>query len=598
MTETPEEDADTDTPFWSAEVLREFSPHPYQSLNSDGEILSVNDAWLDILGYDREEVEGRWFGAFLANGSVDVFESRFPEFKSAGRVSNVEFEMQSADGEIIVVSFDGRIQYDDDGAFVRTHCQFSEITERKERERELDETNTVLRTLVENMPMGVLVEDANRDILTVNERLLDVFEAPLTTDDLIGRDCDAAAENLKELFADPEEFLNGIDRRIANRERVLNEELPLADGRILERDYIPYTLPDGEAFLWLYRDITERKERERELERRAAYLEQSSDVISVMDRQGEVKYQSAATERVTNFSPADVIGDSGFEHVHPDDLEQFEEEFLPFVSQPNTEVQAELRVQTKDGDWRWIEVRGVNKLDDPVIDGLLFSSRDITERKEREEALQRERDRLDQFASVVSHDLRNPLNVAQGRIRLAQEECETEHLDAAAKGVNRSLDLIDDMLELARAGQEVSETEPVAVATLADVCWNTVETADAEIRVDLESTVRADRSRLHQLVENLFRNAIEHGGEDVTIKIGALPEGFYVEDDGEGIPAENRESVFAAGYSTDSEGTGFGLAMVKRIAQAMDWEVTVTASADGGARFEFRNVVVPEKSEG
>jgi signal transduction histidine kinase len=91
-------------------------------------------------------------------------------------------------------------------------------------------------------------------------------------------------------------------------------------------------------------------------------------------------------------------------------------------------------------------------------------------------------------------------------------------------------------------------------------------------------------------LENLFRNAIEHGGEDVTIRVGGLSDGFYVEDDGPGVPEDARDEVFEVGYSTSPDGTGFGLNIVKEIAEAHNWEITLTEGTTGGARFEITNV--------
>ena len=216
--------------------------------------------------------------------------------------------------------------------------------------------------------------------------------------------------------------------------------------------------------------------------------------------------------------------------------------------------------------------------------------KDISEIKQQEQVLERQNERLEEFASVVSHDLRNPLNVAQGRIKLAKEECDTDHIDPAERGIERSLDLIEDMLELARAGQEVSDTEPVEVADLAHSCWETVETDDATVVVELESTIQADRNRLRQLLENLSRNAVEHGGGDVTVRIGSLPEGFYVEDDGPGIADDERESVWESGYSNEEDGTGLGLSIVKQIIESHDWDVRITNGSEGGARFEITGV--------
>jgi PAS domain S-box-containing protein len=464
----------------------------------------------------------------------------------------------------------------------------------------------------------------------------------------------------------------------------------------------------------------ERETRRRELERREAFLEQSSDIISVMDADGTVSFQSASTERVTDFSPAEVMGESGFEHVHPEDQQKIGRLFPEFVAQPDEEITAELRVQTKDDSWRWIEVRGVNKLEDPLIDGLVFSSRDITERKERERQIQqlkerlelavegaelgvwgwdmttnevefneqwasmlglsldeidpyyetwaerihpedapavdaaleahitdetdhfdiehrirdadgdwlwvrvvgrvlerddsgdpiraagiqlditdqkeRERElqeqneRLDEFASIVSHDLRSPLNVARGRIELARDECDSDHLADAAEGVDRGLEMIEDMLRLARAGEHVSEMEPVDVSNLVDTCWGTVETANATIVVDLDTTIRADRSRLRQLLENLFRNSIDHTDDDVTVTVGPLEDGFYVEDDGPGIPQSDRDAVFGAGTSMGTGGTGFGLSIVEQVVEAHDWQIEITTGSEGGARFEITGV--------
>ena len=559
------------------QTLFEKAPEAIALHDNKGNILEVNEQELKNLGYSREELTSMHVSDFEVGLSKDEAEDLWEEME-VGEMRKVEGEHERKDGSTFPVEvWANKIEINGNIRFLAFD---RDITERKRRERELE-------TILEGMNDAVFVHGEDGPFKYVNQAAIKRYgynESELY--EMSPRDLDEPDE--------AEKVPDRIERVRQEGGIVIETEHQLASGESLpvELNTTPITFQGKPAILSIARDITERKERERELERRAAYLEQSSDIISVMDSKGEVKYQSASTERVTNYSPAEVIGDSGFEHVHPDDLEQFEEEFLQFVSQPNTEVQEELRVETKDGDWRWIEVRGVNKLDDPVIDGLLFSSRDITVRKEREEALQRKRDRLDQFASVVSHDLRNPLNVVQGRIDLAQEGCDTEHLDAAAREVKRSLDLIEDMLELARAGQEVSETEPVGVADLADVCWDTVETADAEIRVDFNSKIQADRSRLRQMVENLFRNAIEHGGEDVTVRIGSLPEGFYVEDDGPGIPHDKREKVWKSGYSGSDDGTGFGLAIVKQIVEAHGWDIRNTDGSNGGARFEIVGVEV------
>jgi signal transduction histidine kinase len=208
---------------------------------------------------------------------------------------------------------------------------------------------------------------------------------------------------------------------------------------------------------------------------------------------------------------------------------------------------------------------------------------------EREAQLERQNQRLDEFASIVSHDLRNPLNVARGRLQLAREERDGENLAAVAQSHDRMEALIGDLLTLARNGETVTEIEPVDLAALAETCWRTVDTEGATLVTETDAVVHADSGRLQQLLENLFRNATEHGGSAVTIRVGELDdrEGFHVADDGPGIPTSERERAFESGYSTADHGTGFGLTIVRQIADAHGWGVAITESRAGGARFEI-----------
>ncbi|MFC5278064.1 PAS domain S-box protein [Halorubrum rubrum] len=221
-------------------------------------------------------------------------------------------------------------------------------------------------------------------------------------------------------------------------------------------------------------------------------------------------------------------------------------------------------------------------------------------RRSRDE-LKRQNERLAEFADVVSHDLRNPLTVAEGRLRLVEEACDSEHLEGVARAHDRMNELIQDLLTLAREGDALGELEPVALADLLEDCWAHVDRpADARIRVDADRTVRADRTRLQQLFENLLRNSVEHGStgsrtqsdDAVTITVGETPDGngFYVEDDGAGIPPDARDDVFDPGYSTDGNGTGFGLSIVRQVVEAHGWDIRVVEGSDGGARFEVTGV--------
>jgi PAS domain S-box-containing protein len=231
--------------------------------------------------------------------------------------------------------------------------------------------------------------------------------------------------------------------------------------------------------------------------------------------------------------------------------------------------------------------------DDKELAELLVShSAQALDQLDKERALRQQNKRLDEFASVVSHDLRNPLNVAQGRLELAQREYDNEHLDDVAQALDRMGALIDELLVLAREGETAIEPEPVNLREIVEECWQTVETAEATLTTNAEYRIQADEGRVQQLMENLIRNAIEHGGRTVTIRVGELEDGFFVQDTGPGIPAEKRSDVLEMGYSTTDEGTGFGLSIVKRIAEAHVWDVSICDGNEGGARIEFTGVSI------
>jgi signal transduction histidine kinase len=189
----------------------------------------------------------------------------------------------------------------------------------------------------------------------------------------------------------------------------------------------------------------------------------------------------------------------------------------------------------------------------------------------------------------VSHDLRNPLNVAQ----LSLDGLETDDPEALARAqraLDRMADIVDDVLALARADEAVESTTPVSLDGAVRDAWTEVTEDDATLVVEAEATIEADRGRLDRAIENLLRNAVQHGGSDVTVRVGTHGDGFYVADDGPGIPPDERDEIFESGYSTAEQGTGFGLDLVRQAVDAHGWAVDVTESADGGARFEVSGI--------
>jgi PAS domain S-box-containing protein len=307
---------------------------------------------------------------------------------------------------------------------------------------------------------------------------------------------------------------------------------------------------------------------------------------------GTIEYVNSEFETQTGYTEEEAVGRNPRILKSGEQDEEFYEEMWETILAGDV-WQAELVNQRKDGTRLCVDQTIAPVMDSQnKINHFVAINRDITERKEQEIELERQNERLDDFASVVSHDLRNPLNVALLRIDLARNDCDSEHLDVADGALERMERLIDDVLALARQGETIDDVEPVSLQSVSEDAWAQIKTNDADISVKNDQSIDADRSRLQQLFENLFRNAIEHGGEDVRIKIGTCGGGFYVEDTGEGIPDEARENLFESGYTTSEEGTGLGLAIVQRIVNAHGWEISAT-EGDEGARFEITGISNP-----
>jgi PAS domain S-box-containing protein len=395
--------------------------------------------------------------------------------------------------------------------------------------------------------------------------------------------------------------------------------------------------------------MTEGSPRDRELRRYETILDSLDDAVYAVRPDGTIAYVNDRYTEMKGVSREALLGTDIYDWVTEETVEKATRVRNEVAAGDRDVGMVEYEFLTADGERFPVEMR-FNRVTGEEGEELnrVGVIRDVRERKRREEALRRKNERLEEFASIVSHDLRNPLNVAQGRLELAREEHDSEHLEAVANAHGRMATLIDDLLTLARDGEGVEETERVPLRELAEVCWEGVETAAASLRIETDRTIRADRSRLRQLVENLMRNSVEHGstgsraelgdsvehgstgsraelgdsvehgstgsraepgdsvehgrsrdgdavehaGEDVTVTVGDVEGGFYVADDGRGIPESDRETVFETGYTTSDDGTGFGLEIVEAVASAHGWDVRVTDAAGGGARFEFTGVDV------
>ncbi|ESS03338.1 MAG: PAS sensor histidine kinase [uncultured archaeon A07HR67] len=364
------------------------------------------------------------------------------------------------------------------------------------------------------------------------------------------------------------------------------EQIQSSDGRPVVRGYV--------------QDITAEKNRLIRLEQIETLFENAQDMLFIIehiDDEFVVKRVNNAFENATGLSNEQLQAKTPQELFGKERGQQIEQRYRrclaadePISYEEVVEAENLPDAETPDGEITHWETRIAPVEFDNNKEWIVGATRDINEQKQRERELESQNKRLEEFASVVSHDLQNPLNIAQGRLELAQATCESQHLDDVADALDRSQTLIDDLLTLARGSDTDVDTEPVSVRALAEKCWQTASTDDATLVVETEKSILADRTHLRQLLDNLFHNAVEHGGKNITVTVGSQCDTFYVADNGTGISDDNREDIFDAGYSTSEHGTGFGLRIVKQVVDVHDWKIQVTDSVDGGARFEITGV--------
>jgi signal transduction histidine kinase len=217
--------------------------------------------------------------------------------------------------------------------------------------------------------------------------------------------------------------------------------------------------------------------------------------------------------------------------------------------------------------------------------GLAVATRDVSGAVEREADLRERLQRLDAFASMVSHDLRGPLDRVEGYVEIARETGDTDYLDEVEDAVARVGEVVDATLAVARA-EDATDPEPLELGTAARRAWERSVDDEAATMTADERSLSADPDLLARLLENLFRNAAEHAGPGATVRVGATDAGFYVADDGGGLPEDLRDRAFEPGVTTAQRGTGLGLAVVAWAADAHGWTVEAGESEAGGARFD------------
>ncbi|WP_424009366.1 PAS domain-containing sensor histidine kinase [Haloferax denitrificans] len=643
----PRDVTDRETATTQRGELLERMTDAFFALDADWRFVYLNDRARDVFGEVREPDLGERIWDLVPSPDGTELYERYHEAMRTQESVTFETYSEPYDGW-----FEVRAYPSPSGLSV----YFRDVTTRKRHLHALESTNQRLETVLQNLPVILSAFDAE-GVFTMSEgaglesldrepgevvgrSAFDLYDdTPAVTDaierGLSGEAVDARIEYhgavydawYRPVFDDDGEVseLLGVAIDVTNRARLeaglrslqaVTQDFILTESveevAALAVEVVPELVPDADATVWL-----------------------------ADDRGG----LSPAASNAGQFDSGARIeaSPSGFESeaVTRVDAEAVDDRLLS----PDSDAASVLRVplgshgllvaSTPDA-FLDVDEDLLELLGSTVTSALSGTVRE-QELRNREADLAAANERLDDFVSIVAHDLRNPLAIATGYLDLGMESGERAHLERAANAVDRMSELVEEVLDLARQRTPVVDATPVDLARVVDHAWRFVDTGDATLVREELFTVDGDDGRLLRLFENLFRNAVEHGStgnqtasgdaaehgsagsripsddavehgstsrrdtpddpaerdtppdEPLTVRVGTLDDrtGFYVADNGVGIPENIRERVFDHGYTTTARGTGFGLAIVDDIADAHGWSVSLAESAEGGARFEF-----------
>ncbi|MFW5905215.1 MAG: PAS domain S-box protein [archaeon] len=457
----------------------------------------------------------------------------------------------------------------------------------REREREFEWYEMIVEATGD--PVYTLDEDGY--VTYANEALAEMTGYDI--DDVVGRHVETMMRNphvergeaLIKRLLDAEDSNNGTFEMDCLR----------ADGGHIRCENHVALLPSANGFggtVGVLRDVTHRKRRERELQEERDRLTAVFETIP--EPIAHIRYEDDEPV-VENVNPS-------FEETFGLDAADLRDRSINEAIVPESVIDEARSIDASSATVDFVEQSVRRETTDGVRDFLLRATRfdvgdreresivayvDVTEQKERQRELERQNERLDRFASVVSHDLRNPLNVATGKLALLREECQSEHIADLEHSLDRMAELIENVLRMAGQGKPVRSEDDLDLRKLAQASWRNVRTDErATLEIDDDVSFAGERARVRSIFENLFRNAVEHGGGDTTVRVEAIESGFAIEDDGSGLP-NGGDRVFETGYTTSDEGTGFGLSIVREVVRAHGWSIRATTGRDGGARFEI-----------
>ena len=597
------------------DVILENSPIGI-ALTEAGRYVRCNKPFIQMLGMAEHEILGKHVRDITHPEDYERSHALMESLNSGEQeFISLEKRYRRKDGSYFLAQTTVNPVRNDNNQVAYHVAVVEDITARRQAERLVIDSESRLSTLIANLNTAILLENESGSIALTNQRFCNMFGIPAPPEALRGMDCKDAATASKVLFKDEEGFLQRIGVILSRRVMVQGDELELKDGRVLQRDYIPiFTEGEYRGHLWTYSDITLSRNYKRTLEQQK---EKFSSIIANMnlglvevDLDDKIQLVNQSFCAMSGYSEKELIGKVATDKVR--------------VTEPGTiEAKNSLRAQgvsdsyeveviRKDGQKRHWLISGAPRYDETgQCVGSIGIHLDITDQKilelQKEELLaelQNSNEGLQEYAHIVSHDLKSPLRSIHALASWLRsdysdrlDDTGKEHLEHMVDRVERMDKLIDGILQYSSIGNRAEESSgKVDLNLLIEEIRKTIHVPEhVTLRADGKlPVICGDRIQFHQLFQNLISNAIQHMDKpegQVTVRAAEREAHweFSVADNGCGIPEAFHERIFEIFESVDREkkGTGIGLAIVKKVVARYGGTIWLKSEVGTGTTFFF-----------